>query len=768
MKTAIMTWFKYRNYGTVLQAYAVYSAIKKLGYEPDLIDYDPRSFTPSDVAEYDVFSVVKRRKSLIEHNFPHEYLSEEKDGKFADFISENLSFTEKCITESDLNLLSEKYGAFVCGSDQIWSHRCFDRNYFLSFVPDAKRIIAYAPSMGLSEVPNSRVGREITKLASRFDHLSMREKSVCSSLSKATGKECKYVCDPTLLMRGDEWEKLCVKTADEERFVLFYQLGINDAHLESARKYAEKIGLPLKIIPVREGDTEKEGCISDGIGPREFLSYVKNADAFITDSFHGMIFALLFGTELVPLERFRHDDPSSQNARVYSLLDAFGIGSELVRYDSRELKSVKLDKNTVENIRKTLSESSVGYLRNALEGVENHLRTKQINAVTKVNTLCCGCGACQAVCPTGSVKIEMNGDGFYTAILDESKCVSCGKCVSVCPYYHKNGGACVTDRPLYSYKSKSGNTLEKSSSGGFAHDLSSLLIKDGYTVVGCAFDEKTQSARHVLVNTDDGLSLLQGSKYMQSEFGSALAAAKKTEGKLAFFGTPCQIAAAKRVLKGRDGVVYIDLICHGVPSYNLYKKYTRYLCRKYRLKKDNIKTYFRDKSYGWVDRCLKNTDGKRTVKTVMKDDPYFCLFDTCVSQSPACYECRFRMTGEADLRIGDYWGIKFRGDKEGVSMVSALTENGEKLLKLMSDNSVGTLICQDSNDYLVQQTVNYPRPLFYPEIMSALKTKKNDIEFLRMKYSAPFEYRPETKKEKYKRVLRLMAKDTFGRKGRYK
>ena len=38
MKIALITWFHYNNYGTVLQAAALSAVLRKMGHEVDVID----------------------------------------------------------------------------------------------------------------------------------------------------------------------------------------------------------------------------------------------------------------------------------------------------------------------------------------------------------------------------------------------------------------------------------------------------------------------------------------------------------------------------------------------------------------------------------------------------------------------------------------------------------------------------------------------------------------------------------------------------------
>ena len=86
-----------------------------------------------------------------------------------------MAYTEKCNDETDLFLLNDQYDKFICGSDQIWAPTVFDKNYFLDFVSNDSKKIAYAPSIGLSSIDNKYVRENMGKLINKFECLSIRE-----------------------------------------------------------------------------------------------------------------------------------------------------------------------------------------------------------------------------------------------------------------------------------------------------------------------------------------------------------------------------------------------------------------------------------------------------------------------------------------------------------------------------------------------------------------------------------------------------------------
>lgn len=173
---------------------------------------------------------------------------------------------------------------------------------------------------------------------------------------------------------------------------------------------------------------------------------------------------------------------------------------------------------------------------------------------------------------------------------------------------------------MYSVKSRSENVLKKSSSGGVGYELARNLAEQGYAVCGCTYDTETNSAIHVWITPDkkQDISQLQGSKYIQSKSAEAMLhlVEKARRGKVVFFGTPCQTAAADKLLrkKGlRDQAIIVDLICHGVPSAYLWAKYLKDIDEKHHTGAHPI-VLFRSKEREWRRRLLLLTGNGHTYK----------------------------------------------------------------------------------------------------------------------------------------------------------
>ena len=244
---------------------------------------------------------------------------------------------------------------------------------------------------------------------------------------------------------------------------------------------------------------------------------------------------------------------------------------------------------------------------------------------------------------------------------------------------------------------------------------------------------------------------------MQSDFLGVIEEIKKSEKPVAIFGTPCQISASRKLFKDNKDYLFIDLICHGVPSYNLFIKYREYLSKKFRMEKNTFSIQFRYKPRGWRDIYIYSESGTIKHYFHQNEDLYFRMFETGNCYMQTCYECRWRDCTVADFRIGDYWGIRYEYDETGVSMVASANEKGLSIIEQMINKDLGRIKKCPITDYTqCQQMVNYPEPLFYDELIMRLADESTGLPLIVDKYSLPFEKTTQSRKEHLKTVAKLI------------
>lgn len=295
---------------------------------------------------------------------------------------------------------------------------------------------------------------------------------------------------------------------------------------------------------------------------------------------------------------------------------------------------------------------------------------------------CYGCGLCSVICKHNVIDIKQNKDGFFQPIMTNiSKCVDCGLCVKVCSYINTRSYS----KPENSYAgwSLDNETRKTSTSGGVSFEVAKSLIEQGYEFCGVTYNTELKRAEHYIARTTKELELSKGSKYLQSFTKKAFLQINR-KGKYLVVGTPCQIASFRRYLelyKCSENFILMDFFCHGIPSYLMWEKYLQ----EHASNLNEVKSAsWRNKLKGWHNSYCITLEGiNKTYQSWNGKDDFFTMFlgDACLMN--ACFKnCKFKYDRSfADIRIGDFWGEKYKTIEEGVCSVIAFTKKGNTVLK---------------------------------------------------------------------------------------
>ncbi|OPJ55311.1 Coenzyme F420 hydrogenase/dehydrogenase, beta subunit C-terminal domain [Alkalithermobacter paradoxus] len=313
-----------------------------------------------------------------------------------------------------------------------------------------------------------------------------------------------------------------------------------------------------------------------------------------------------------------------------------------------------------------------------------------IDKKIKLNRDCMGCHGCLNICPENCISMEEDKEGFLYPKVDYGICINCNHCINVCPIINKT---LVENNPsAYACINNNEEIRLASSSGGIFTLVAEYVIDKGGIVFGACFNNRFE-LEHDYVKTRKELSKLRGSKYLQSKVGNSYNKAKyflDSGTKVLFTGTPCQIEGFKAFLgrKKYDNLITIDIICHGVPSPKVWRKYVEFRERKADSLTQRIS--FRLKNEGWkrysVSFSFKNnTEYRRNLN----EDLYMKAFLKDVCLRPSCYDCEFKtLNRQSDITLADFWGIgnilPEMDDDKGTSLVFINSEKGRKIFNSIS------------------------------------------------------------------------------------
>lgn len=343
--------------------------------------------------------------------------------------------------------------------------------------------------------------------------------------------------------------------------------------------------------------------------------------------------------------------------------------------------------------------------------------------VRQNKTECTGCGACVSICPRKAITMQPDEEGFLYPVVDQALCISCDLCEKHCPVGHEHP---EKDVKMLGAQHKDGEVRRQSSSGGVFTALARNMIEKGGAVFGAVFDDNLR-VEHIGAIDEAEFSAMRGSKYVQSDLYSVFDDVKAylAEGrKVLFTGTPCQIAGLNSFLGSRsNGLLTVEVACHGVPGPGLWERYLDCLSRKYKGRITEVT--FRDKSRSWVhyEFAVANEAG-RFARPYM-DDPYMALFVQNMTLRPSCYSCTARGgRSGSDITLADMWTVsRLAGqmdDDKGTSLVVANTKAGQEALRELRGIEVPFDAASCGNDgFAGRVEVPQRREEFFAEYLSA-------------------------------------------------
>lgn len=338
---------------------------------------------------------------------------------------------------------------------------------------------------------------------------------------------------------------------------------------------------------------------------------------------------------------------------------------------------------------------------------------------------CCGCKVCATICPKQCISFSKDDETFVFPNRNLEQCINCHLCESICPVSVIN----QNDKrlPISSYVGihKDVVIVNNSSSGGAFSAICEYLCSIGFKIYGTILNEKLQC---VVEDSESigGYSQFCKSKYIQSDTNGCFEKIKADlllNKRVLFSGTPCQCFALKGFLKKKqiifneNNLIYVDILCHGVPSQTLFDNYIKELEEK---NDDVVLDFvFRNK------KKINNIVNSRSVEVIYKRKKelhdivscsYLRGYHTRLFYRLSCYNCPFASaTRVSDLTLGDAWGVEDiyppLQSLKGVSLILVNTKNGENILGKINMNllPIDLQWAISSNDTLRNSTKMHPK-----------------------------------------------------------
>lgn len=710
LRVGVLTLPLNKNFGGNLQAFAMVQALRKRGHSTVLLN---RQHPPTDASA------------------PTDPATDQPlaDSYGMNSSTPNASFIDRYLTPTTPRLYSSQQmashvrgldlDAIVVGSDQVWRAkyaRSILTDFFLGFLPASASTlrISYAASFGADKIAYGEKQAEVARLLARFDAISVREDSAVSLCRSQLGGDAEHVLDPTMLLDPADYAAVLPPGgAASDGQLLTYVLDADDDKARVIHEIERRLGISAfgtnglafgaeSALRTAQGDRSVEHWLASFYRP----AFV------ITDSFHGVVFSILFNRPFIA-----YGNPKRGMARFESLLRMFGLESRLVvSSDDLDVDAMlaPVDWARVNARLAELRSHSVQFLDAALAkarpspgGLQRgpaarSTRTQRLDPLSgnPLRVLCTGCGVCVSE-SRGTLEMAWNPDGFLMP-----KAVAPGvplEARKVCPFNpdpeeHVKDEDALAEMFLSSashqdpsagrfegaYVGYSQRYRETSSSGGIATYVFEKLIERG--VVDYLFivqSDGTSGYRYAVCRDIVDYRNISKTRYYPVSMHELFHIIDRTQGRVAVSGVACFVKAIR--LKQhyhphyRDKIPFVvGIICGGLKS----RHYTEFLAKsagiigpytfpEYRLK--DAASTASDYSFGATDADAK----VRQIKMQRVGNNWGAgLF-----KARACDFCSDVLTELADVSLGDAWLPQYRADGMGHNVVLTRTPLAESIIR---------------------------------------------------------------------------------------
>lgn len=346
MKIGILTQPLHSNYGGLLQNYALQQTLVRAGHEVETIDWGGGSGLHETLYRIKIrvlhtlfpnkypqlkYRPNKKERAIIQRNTNH-------------FINTYINHTEAMHSYEEFvkQASKGKYDAYVVGSDQCWRpcYNAFLFSMFLDFVQDKQvKRIAYAASFGTDKWEFTPQQTAVCALlAKKFDMVSVREDSGVKLCKEHLGVDAVHVLDPTMLLTKEEYIQLIEKEKEPKSNGTLFNYILDPDAKKSVfiQKVAKAKGLKaFQVLPKCQTETRTKEDVKNRIGDCVFpgvttwLRAFMDADMTIVDSFHGMVFSIIFNKPFWAI-----GNVSRGMSRFTSLLKMFHLEDRLLDADN--------------------------------------------------------------------------------------------------------------------------------------------------------------------------------------------------------------------------------------------------------------------------------------------------------------------------------------------------------------------------------------------------------------------------------------------------
>ena len=354
-KIGIMTMQRIRNYGSFLQAYALKKTIESLGYNVDFVDYKFEKSLINDNRK-----IIKLLNKVKKHINIYQLIKRKKFTKKFNNTYDNDFLPMLNISKLNYN---PNIDTLVIGSDEVFN--ClqsfpvgYSRNLF-GYEYEKNKLISYAASFGFTNIKDLKkynVEKEISNMLKNFSSISVRDNNSFNIVKELTNIDSTINVDPVLIYDFPA----NLREIDIKNYIIVY--AYTERLSREEEKYIKNFAKKYNKKILSLGSYQRIADYMKIVNPLDILSYFKNADFVITDTFHGSVFSMKTNTKFCTIIR------NSNYNKLSDLLNRLDKSSQIVNnIEEIEMKyKEKIDFKNTNRIMEKERKKAIEFLKNNL------------------------------------------------------------------------------------------------------------------------------------------------------------------------------------------------------------------------------------------------------------------------------------------------------------------------------------------------------------------------------------------------------------------
>lgn len=381
MKIGIMTQPLRKNYGGILQAYALQKTLLNLGHESVIINRVD-GYPSAKLLLWRLASLLKcvflkyvfgNGNVKFINPLSNEYITDSRKAydysNLDDFIANNLKISSMKRTSRAVRsyLIKESLDCIVVGSDQVWREEYSPKitDYFGGFLSsnDDVKLVAYAASFGIDSIPISNEKQSVcSELLRHFSAISVREKSAKILLRDMWNIKSDVVLDPTLLLTKSDYESLINGYENGVVQIFSYMLDETEEKKHIVNRVSNLLG--QDVVQTFLYPRNELGYAGKLTSMQEWLYNISKASFVVTDSYHGCLFSIIFNKPFLIIANNKRGI-----GRFETILTTLKLDHRLICSLDQVCESLlyeRLDYKSVNTIIKSLRQKSLSFLKNSL------------------------------------------------------------------------------------------------------------------------------------------------------------------------------------------------------------------------------------------------------------------------------------------------------------------------------------------------------------------------------------------------------------------